>query len=191
MKMGDHLTLSAMETTLHVGAHADAPSHYHVNGDSIEKRELEIYFGLTQVITCEKSENNRVNLNDLKTQKINSPRVLLKTGTFPDPNVWSPRFKGLSVELINAFSKQGVKLIGIDTPSIDPADSKDLPAHNAVYKSNLAILEGLNLNNVSDGKYFLSALPLSLKGADASPVRAALWDLAWLHNETSKALKPS
>ena len=98
--------------------------------------------------------------------------------------MWNPKFKGLSVELIEFLHEQGVRLIGLDTPSIDPADSKDLPTHKAVYKNDMAVLEGLTLSHVPDAKYFLSALPLGLMGADASPVRAVLWDLDWLHNET-------
>jgi arylformamidase len=64
--------------------------------------------------------------------------------------------------------------VGIDTPSIDPADSKDLPSHAMVAAHDLAILEGVVLDHVEDGVYTLVALPLRLEGADASPVRAVL-----------------
>ena len=67
-----------------------------------------------------------------------------------------------------------IKIFGIDTPLIDPADAKDLLTHQSVYKHNLAILEGLVLSDVPDGVYHLIALPLRIKDADAAPVRAIL-----------------
>ena len=67
--------------------------------------------------------------------------------------------------------------IGIDTPSVDPGSSQTLEAHQSIAKNNMAILEGLDLSAVTEGLYELIALPLKLKGADASPVRAVLKSL--------------
>ena len=64
--------------------------------------------------------------------------------------------------------------MGIDTPSVDPSDSKSLESHQALYERDLAVLEGLILNRVASGIFTLVALPLALKDADASPVRAIL-----------------
>jgi arylformamidase len=76
--------------------------------------------------------------------------------------------------LINALAAQGVITVGIDTPSIDPADSQALESHQAVFDRDMAVLEGLVLSGVPDGLYRLVALPLRLKAAAASPVRAIL-----------------
>ncbi|MGE4633046.1 MAG: kynurenine formamidase, partial [Planctomycetota bacterium] len=76
--------------------------------------------------------------------------------------------------LIEKLSEDGVKLLGVDTPSVDVADSKDLPSHDACRRSGILILEGLVLDGVEDGIYELIALPLKLTGFDASPVRAVL-----------------
>jgi arylformamidase len=107
-----------------------------------------------------------------------APRLLFKTGSFPDANAYPERFESdfnaLSSELIDTLAAQGVVLFGIDTPSIDSADSKTLEAHQAVYRNDAAVLEGLQLKHVPDGVYNLIALPLKLEGADASPVRAVL-----------------
>jgi arylformamidase len=100
--------------------------------------------------------------------------VLIKSGSFPDPDRWNPDFAALSVELIDALAARGVITIGIDTPSVDLQDSKDLPAHRAILKHGIAILEGLVLRDVEPGVYELIAPPLRLKDADASPVRAIL-----------------
>ena len=105
---------------------------------------------------------------------MDSPRVLLKTGTYPNPNHFNEDFAALSPELVDYLSSQGVQLIGIDTPSVDLFDDKALLSHNAIARHDMAILEGVVLSHVTPGRYTLSALPLSLVGCDASPVRAAL-----------------
>ncbi len=106
-----------------------------------------------------------------------APRVLLKTGTFPDPDRFNEDFAALSVELVDRLHDEGVVLIGIDGPSVDLFDSKDLPAHQAFLRNDMAILEGLVLKDVPAGVYELIALPLKLEGFDASPVRAVLREL--------------
>ena len=102
------------------------------------------------------------------------PRVLFATGTFPDPENWNRDFAALSVELVDFLHERGVITVGIDTPSVDLFESKDLPAHKAILRCNMSILEGLVLKDVPEGTYELIALPLRLVGFDASPVRAVL-----------------
>jgi arylformamidase len=174
-KKGHNLTLSSIQSTLHIGAHADSPGHYHPDGSGIDTRPLDYYFGDCQVISVSPARGARIKVADLKGKKITAPRVLLKTLSYPDPNKWSDDFNSLSPELVNHLAAQGVKLIGIDTPSVDPADDKVLESHQAVFANDLAILEGIVLNEVADGNYTLIALPLKIKDADASPVRAILW----------------
>jgi arylformamidase len=108
---------------------------------------------------------------------ITAPRVLLATGTYPDPEHFNTDFAALSPELVEALHGQGVRLIGIDTPSVDLFDSKDLPAHKTFLRCDMAILEGLVLRDVPPGVYELIAMPLRLMGFDASPVRAVLRSL--------------
>lgn len=170
---GDHLLLSAIESTLHLGAHADSEGHYHQAGGGIEQRRLESYFGPAQVVTVQVASGARIFPQDLKT-KILASRVLIKTGSFLDPNQWCADFNSLSPELVDFLASEGVKLIGIDTPSVDPASSQGLESHQAIYRQKMAILEGLSMQAVPDGTYFLVALPLNIQGADASPVRAIL-----------------
>ena len=170
---GDHLSLSKIQTTVHLGAHADAPSHYHASGVSIEARDLNLYLGRAQVITVTEKRGHRIGLSDIKTE-ILAPRILFKTNSFPDPDHWNNDFMALSIELIRHLHQKGVRLVGIDTPSVDLADDKILEVHNEIYRSNLAILEGIVLSEVPDGVYELIALPLKLKGAEASPLRAVL-----------------
>jgi arylformamidase len=100
--------------------------------------------------------------------------VLLVTGTFPDPRHWNEDFAALEPDLVDALHALGVRLVGIDTPSVDLFSSKDLPAHKRFLAHDMAILEGLVLKDVPQGLYELIALPLKLEGFDASPVRAVL-----------------
>jgi arylformamidase len=101
-------------------------------------------------------------------------RILIATGTYPNPLEFRRDFAALSPDLIDWLADAGVILVGIDTPSIDPADSKELPAHEAVRRHDLNILEGVVLDAVPLGLYELIALPLRLTEFDGSPVRAVL-----------------
>jgi arylformamidase len=171
---GDHLELSAIKTTVHLGAHADAPSHYHADGISIERRSLGRYMGLTQVIRIHGlAAKERVTPAHIRVE-ISAPRVLFATGSFADPEKWNSQFNSLSPELLTWLADHAVKLVGIDTPSVDPEDSKGLESHQILYTRDLAVLEGLLLNDVPEGLYTMLALPLPLEGAEASPVRAVL-----------------
>jgi len=107
---------------------------------------------------------------------VQAPRLLLRTGSYPDPTRFNPGFASLSPALVHVLADQGVVLVGIDTPSVDPFDSKALESHQAILHRDLAILEGLVLDAVAPGLYTLIALPLRIPGADASPVRAVLVD---------------
>lgn len=174
---GDSVTLSTLRATVHLGAHADAPSHYGLAAPTIDERALEYYLGPCQVMRVNVARNSRVSLDDL-VGPIQAPRVLLVTGTFPDPTVFNEDFAALAPHFVDTLHDRGVILVGIDTPSVDLFTSKDLPAHNRFLQHNMAILEGLFLDGVPDGIYELIALPLKLVGFDASPVRAILRTLA-------------
>lgn len=174
MENGDNFTLSSIQSTVHIGAHTDAPSHYSVEGESIEKRDLELYLGPCQVIRLESlKKGQRIQIEDLATRKITAPRVLFYTGSF-DEERWTDDFNSLSPELIEFLHSKGVILVGIDTPSVDPASSKALESHAMLKRLNLAVLEGIVLRDVPESVYTLLALPLRIEGADASPVRAVL-----------------
>ena len=173
LKHGDSVTLSTLRATVHLGAHADAPSHYGLSAPAIDERSLEYYLGACQVIRVNVARNSRVSLDDL-VGPIQAQRVLLVTGTFPDPTVFNQDFAAIAPQLVDALYDRGVILVGIDTPSVDLYSSKDLPAHNRFLQHDMAILEGLALDGVPEGIYELIALPLRLVGFDASPVRAIL-----------------
>jgi arylformamidase len=174
IERGDNITLSTLHSTVHLGAHADAPSHYG-RGPAIHERDLDYYLGTCQVMRVNIVRGARVT-PEMLPDIVRAPRLLIATGTYPDSESLNTDFSALSVELIDHLHERGVILIGIDTPSVDLFDSKDLPAHQAFLRHDMAILEGLVLAGVPDGVYELIALPLKLEGFDASPVRAVLRD---------------
>ena len=173
LSRGDSVTLSTLRGTVHLGAHADAPSHYAVDGEPIERRPLERYLGACRVIRVEVGPGERIP-PDAIDGPIGARRVLFATGTYPDPERFKEDFAALSPALVERLAREGVVLVGIDTPSVDLFDSKDLPSHAACHRHDLAILEGIVLEGVPEGVYELIALPLRLAGFDASPVRAVL-----------------
>jgi arylformamidase len=173
MKRGDNLTLSTLRATVHLGAHADGPNHYGAEAPAIDERDLEVYLGPCRVMRVSVGRGRRIKTSDLP-DAIDVPRVLLATGTYPDPTQFNEDFAALEPALVDELHGQGVRLIGIDTPSVDLFHSKDLPAHHRFLANDMAILEGLVLEGVPAGRYELIALPLKLVGFDASPVRAVL-----------------
>lgn len=173
MQREDNLTLSTLRATVHLGAHADAPSHYGRDALPIEQCSLDFYIGPCQVIHVPVPRATRITPDRLSTT-IEAERVLFATGTYPDPTAFNEDFAALSPELVDALHEKGVRLVGIDTPSVDLFTSKTLPAHKRFLANDMAILEGLVLRDVPAGLYELIALPLKLVGFDASPVRAVL-----------------
>lgn len=168
--------LSSITTSVHIGAHADAPSHYQSGGISIDECSLDLYLGPCSVLLApvKKEKPYRLLIDDIDWPESLSERVLFKTNSFLDVHHWQDDFTALSPELINYLADRGVCLVGVDTPSVDPATDTKLLSHQAIAKHGMAILEGLVLSEVPPGEYSLVALPLKIKDADASPVRAIL-----------------
>jgi kynurenine 3-monooxygenase len=176
LDQGSNITLSTIRATVHLGAHADGPNHYGPGEPGVGEQPLDRYIGPCRVLRARVARGARVIPADVEggLEQVAEPRVLISTGTFPDPNHWNEDFAALSVELVDALARRGVRTVGIDTPSVDPQDSKDLPAHKAILRHGMTILEGLDLSRVEPGVYELIAAPLRLIGVDASPVRAVL-----------------
>ncbi|MGO4303787.1 arylformamidase [Cupriavidus sp. RAF12] len=175
-QMDAHCPVNVGRITMspHTGAHADAPLHYAADGAPIGAVPLDAYLGPCRVIHCigatPRVEPRHIEhaLGDVP------PRVLLRTYQQAPRDTWDPAFCAVAPETIALLARHGVKLIGIDTPSLDPQESKTMDAHHAVRDHRFAILEGIVLDDVPAGDYELIALPLRLATLDASPVRAVL-----------------
>ncbi|NGM87468.1 arylformamidase [Parapusillimonas sp. SGNA-6] len=171
---GCPVNVSEITMSPHVGAHADAPRHYSRDGATAGKLPLAPFIGPCRVVHCLHG-GALITPNDLLPHlKDVPPRVLVRTCQRANTSAWSSQFTAFSAETIALLARLGVLLVGLDTPSIDPADSKDLPSHQAILRYDMRVLENLVLDDVAAGDYELIALPLALVDADASPVRAVL-----------------
>ena len=175
LREGDSVNLSEIRLSCHMGAHADAPSHYLEGEPSIEEMPLEAYLGPCSLIDV-RPAGDEVRAEDVGSVKL-LPRVLLRTQEKTESTVFPAEFTALTVDLVEALAEAGVILVGLDSPSVDVFDSADLPVHKALHRCGIANLECLQLDGVPTGNYELVALPLRLQGRDASPVRAVLRDL--------------
>jgi arylformamidase len=173
MSEGASVNVSVIETTPHLGSHADAPFHTEERGDGAADLQLERFLGPCRVLKVPSVallEPRHVEGIDL----LNPARLLFKSESVRDRRTFPERFTALSPELAQLLADSKVLLVGVDTPSVDTFSSKTLDAHHALVRGGVAILEGLVLDGVPEGIYELIALPLKLAGLDASPVRAVL-----------------
>ena len=172
---GCPVNVSTLTLSPHTGAHADAPLHYDPEGMPVGALDLAPYLGPCRVVHAigcgALIEWHHVEhaINDSLP-----PRVLVRTYERMPADRWDDALAGYAPEVIERLADRGVRLIGIDTASIDPARSKTLDAHQVIRRRNLRVLENLVLDEVDEGDYELIALPLKLTTADASPVRAVL-----------------
>lgn len=174
---GGAVNVSLLTMSSHAGAHADAPLHYHAGGASIDAVALEPYIGRCAVLHCigerplilprhVASAFGRLGAETVE-------RVLIRTyGTTPAK--WDSAFAAIHPDTIDWLAARGARIIGVDTPSLDPETSKTMDAHKRILAADMRVLENLLLDHVQEGFYELIAPPLKLQGLDAAPVRAVL-----------------
>ncbi len=171
---GCPVNVSRITMSPHVGAHADAPLHYDPAGLSIGAVDLAPYLGPCRVIHAI-GKGPLVLWKHLEHAVAGLPaRVLVRTYERMPVDRWDRQLAAYAPGTIERLAALGVQLVGIDTASIDPADSKTLDSHQVIRRLGLRVLENLVLDDVPEGDYELIALPLKLMTADASPVRAVL-----------------
>jgi arylformamidase len=174
MEAGSPVNVARVTLSPHTGAHTDAPLHYDAEGAPIGEVPLDTYIGQCRVIHCVGAaplvlpEHVKTALDGIP------PRVLLRTYAQAPQDRWDSAFCAVAPETIELLAAHGVRLIGIDTPSLDPQESKTMDAHHRIRAHRMAILEGVVLDEIDAGDYELIALPLKFTTLDASPVRAVL-----------------
>lgn len=174
IRSGEPCNLNTLRAPSHLGAHAIAPCFLTIQGQSIDQVKLDPFIGHCQLIRVKSDKNQALYPKDLQGVKIQSKRLLIDTGTFNAERVLTVDFAHLSSELIEYLYDQGVRTIGIDSPSIDSFNAKNWSSHRACIEKEIDVLAGLLLWKVPLDQYELIALPLKLQGFDASPVRAIL-----------------
>ena len=169
---GCPVNVNSITLSPHTGAHADAPMHFANSQASAGELNLAPYLGPCRVIHC--NDYGLLVLPEHIAHALDNlpPRVLLRTARTASQS-WAS-FTAVAPEKLALLATKNIALIGIDTPSVDPATSQDLPSHNQLLAHDLRVLENLVLDDVPEGDYELIALPLKVMTADASPVRAVL-----------------
>lgn len=173
MAHGASCDVGTITTTLHIGTHADAPSHFVRGAPAIDAVPLESYFGPARVV--ERIGDGPITPDDVRAfAPMRGLRLLVRTRRTVDPADFPEAFAHLLPESAALLAAAGVPLFGIDTPSVDHRDSKTLDAHKALFAGGVAILENLDLSRAPPGPYELIAFPLRIADGDAAPVRAVL-----------------
>lgn len=174
---GSGYNLSALALGSHAGTHLDFPSHLLESGASLDKYPLERFIMPAEVV-CASGEGPVLPCN-LQGCMIEAGQALLfKTDNsqkrLMHQAAFSEDFVSLSLGLAQLCVVMGVSLVGIDYLSVDKYGDDSLPVHRTLLENDTLILEGIDLAAVPCGRYSLICLPLSIKGAEASPVRAVL-----------------
>jgi len=180
---GQSVNLGTIEMSVHNGTHADARFHFDTKGESIEKAPLEIYLGRAVVVDLREAFSQSkgkhlITIEDFQPHSeeiAETSRVLVKTGRWSNSAVFPSEIPVIAADIPAWLQKNGVKLLGLDLPSVDEIDSKSLQNHHALAGAGIAIIESLDLSRVGSGIYNLAALPLKIAGGDGAPMRAILW----------------
>lgn len=176
MAAGASVNVGALESSVHNGTHADAPFHFAPDGPAIDALPLHPYLGACVVADVRGLELiEPAQLESWKSALEGAPRLLLKTDRWKEDETFPATIPVIAASVPAWLQARGVKLLGLDLPSVDAIDSKDLPNHHSLAQSGIAILESLDLAAIAPGVYELAALPLKIAGADGAPVRAILW----------------
>lgn len=167
------VNVGKLQSSTHIGTHVDAPFHYDDQGIKIDELPLDVYLSKAQVLDV--SGLSSISAANLKPLEKGVTALLLKTESWKDRSHFPETWPVFDESIAEWMADNEVKLLGVDVPSVDPETSKELPMHQAMNRHQRFILEGIVLDDVAEGVYRLAALPLKIKGAEGSPVRAILY----------------
>ncbi len=176
---GASVNVSRWTLSPHVGTHADAPLHVARDGAGADQLPHDVFRGEAFVLDVS-DRSGAISLKELEARGLPPAiqRLLLHTGrsvaggTFPDD--WPT----LTPEAARELVARGLRLLGVDAPSVDPRESQSLAVHHALFGGGAFVLENLDLRGVASGRCELCALPLRTGPVDAAPARALLRPLA-------------
>ncbi|ACI19037.1 cyclase family protein [Dictyoglomus thermophilum] len=175
---GKNANLSKLILGSHTGTHIDAPYHFLDNGKTLEKIDIFRFYGFAKVFEIKNSV--KILLQDIESLPIEEGDIVLfktKNSSLLRENVFHEDYVGLSLEAAKYLVGKRVKTVGIDYLSIGPRGDEGREVHRTLLREEIGIIEGLDLLEVEEGKYFMIALPLKVKGGEGSPVRAILFPI--------------
>ncbi|GLV64356.1 kynurenine formamidase [Bacillus mycoides] len=167
------VNVGKLTMSIHTGTHIDAPFHFDNDGKKVLDLDIDVFIGTARVIDVSGLES--IGKRELESFNLEGvERLLLRTSSHGKAQEFPEEIPYLRADIAPFLSSKGIRLIGVDVPSVDPLDDKELAAHHQLFKHGIHILENVVLDHVVDGDYELIALPLALTDADGSPVRAVI-----------------
>lgn len=160
MEKGDLYNLTAFSMCAHNGTHIDAPFHFLKDGKTVEQMALSVFVGECYVAR---------HCGDVTRE--DAVAILQKAGEIP--RILIAGEATVTEEAAQVFADGGICLLGNESQTVGPED-RPMQVHKCLLSKEIALLEGVVLRDVQEGRYFLSAAPLSLSGADGAPCRAYL-----------------
>ena len=157
---GDLYNLTSFAMCAHNGTHVDAPFHFLHNGKTVDQMDLSIFVGKCYVARHE-GDVTAADAEEILKKADGAERILIAGNAT------------VSAEAAEVFASGRIKLLGNEGQTIGPEDAP-MQVHLILLRREIALLEGIVLNEVPEGRYFLSAAPLNLGGADGAPCRAYL-----------------
>jgi arylformamidase len=174
---GDIANVTRISCSVHVGTHVDAPIHFLEDGRGIETLSFRVLNGRAYVVDLPDVDLITSDVLENAGVPPRTRRVLFKTTNsqyWNEPkHEFKPDFVGLDQSASHWLVKKGVQLVGVDYLSVAPFD-RPQPTHKTLLANEVVILEGLDLRQVSQGRYMLHCLPLKISGCDGAPARAIL-----------------
>ena len=172
---GSAVNLSTLTTSPHVGTHADAPIHVRDGWPGAHELPLDAFHGPSVVIDIS-DFSGELSFADIEPaiSAFRLERLLLKTGCSIAGGAFPEDWPTVSESCARTLLGLGLRLLGVDAPSVDSKDSKSLAVHKMLFSGNAFILENLDLRRITPGGYELIAFPLKVMALDAAPVRAVL-----------------
>lgn len=167
------VNIGSIEMSTHTGTHADAPFHYKENGKTMDQLSIDRYIGdalVIEAIGADVLDQALFEQHSLDSVE----RLIVKTKETTDFSSFPEVIPYVTADGAAYLKKQGIQLLGVDSPSVDSLTSKDLTGHHSLDQANIVIIENLVLDRVSGGLYEFIALPLLIEKADGSPVRAVI-----------------
>ncbi len=159
----------------HTGTHIDSPSHFIKNGDTVDKIPLGRLVGPCKVLDLTDVQE-KITHKDLEEHEINKDDIILlktRNSNYFSEDKFDYNFIYLDIFAANYLVDKQIKSVGIDYLGIE-RNQAGHQTHMAFFEKNICVIEGLRLNEVYPGKYFLYCLPLKVVGLEAVPVRAIL-----------------
>ena len=157
---GDCYNLTGFSMCAHNGTHVDAPFHFLEDGRTIDRMELEIFVGDCFVARHE-GDVSAAEAEHILTRAEGAERILIAGNAT------------VTAEGAAVFAESGIRLLGNEGQTVGP-ENAPMQVHLILLRRGIALLEGIVLENVPEGRYFLSAAPVNLAGADGAPCRAYL-----------------